>query len=66
MGLQQRRLLRRLSRLRDQRRLVVVVIKKQPGQLYGAVGTAAQLGIMRELVKKISRYLLNQIVARRT
>jgi hypothetical protein len=37
----------------------VVVIKKEPNQLYGAVGTVAGLGITREHAKKILRYLLN-------
>jgi hypothetical protein len=32
---------------------VVVVIMKQPNQLYGAVGTAARLGITRERAEKI-------------
>ena len=41
------------------RRLVVVVIKNQPNQLYGAVGTAAGLGITRARVETIQRYLLN-------
>jgi hypothetical protein len=41
------------------RRLVVVVIKKEPNQLYGAVGTVAGLGTTREHAKKILRYLLN-------
>jgi hypothetical protein len=50
-----------LQRLSDLRRLVVVVVKNQPNQLYGAVGTAAGLGTTRERVKKILRYLLNQI-----
>jgi hypothetical protein len=46
--------------------VVVVVIKKEPNQLYGAVGTVARLGITRVRVKKIQRYLLIQILARRT
>ncbi|KAF1935165.1 hypothetical protein EJ02DRAFT_362125, partial [Clathrospora elynae] len=50
---------RRLQGLSDLRRLVVVVTKKQPNQLYGAVGTAAGLGITRARAKKIQRYLLN-------
>jgi hypothetical protein len=37
----------------------VVVIKKEPNQLYGAVGTVAGLGTTREHAKKILRYLLN-------
>ncbi|KAH7081475.1 hypothetical protein BKA63DRAFT_435333, partial [Paraphoma chrysanthemicola] len=49
-----------------QRRLVVVVIKKQPNQLYGAVGTAAGLGTTRERARRIQRHLLNQMPARRT
>ncbi|KAF1927271.1 uncharacterized protein M421DRAFT_65894 [Didymella exigua CBS 183.55] len=34
-------------------RLVVVVIKREPNQLYGAVGTAARLGTTRERVKRM-------------
>ncbi|KAF1943081.1 hypothetical protein EJ02DRAFT_344054 [Clathrospora elynae] len=40
-------------------RLVVVVIKKEPNQLYGAMGTVAGLGTTRACAKKIQRYLLN-------
>ncbi|KAF1927270.1 uncharacterized protein M421DRAFT_66129 [Didymella exigua CBS 183.55] len=40
-------------------RVVVVVIKKEPNQLYGAVGTVARLGTTRERVKRIQRHLLN-------
>jgi hypothetical protein len=47
------------------RRLVVVVIKKEPNQLYGAIGTIVGLGTTRVRAKKILRYLLNQIRARR-
>jgi hypothetical protein len=39
----------------------VVVIKKELNQLYGAVGTAAGLGITLEHAKRIQRYLLNLI-----
>jgi hypothetical protein len=46
------------QRLSDLRRLVVVVIKNQPNQLYGAVGTAAGQGTMRER-ERIQRDLLN-------
>jgi hypothetical protein len=49
----------RLQRLSDLRRLVVVVIKNQPNQLYGAVGTAAGLSITRERARKILGDLLN-------
>ena len=42
-----------LQRLSDLKRLVVVVIKNQPNQLYGAVGTAVGLGITRARAKKI-------------
>ncbi|KAF1828450.1 hypothetical protein BDW02DRAFT_512278, partial [Decorospora gaudefroyi] len=42
-------------------RRVVVVIKKEPNQLYGAVGTAAGQGTMRERAKRIQRHLLNQM-----
>jgi hypothetical protein len=35
------------------------VIKKEPNQLYGAVGTVAGLGTTRERAKKIQRHLLN-------
>jgi hypothetical protein len=45
--------------LRGLRRLVVVVIKKEPNQLYGAVATVVGLGTTRERVKKIQRHLLN-------
>jgi hypothetical protein len=45
--------------LRGPRRLVVVVIKKEPNQLYGAVATVVGLGTTRERAKKILRYLLN-------
>jgi hypothetical protein len=41
------------------RRLVVVVIKKEPNQLYGAVGTVAGLGTTRKRAIKILRYLLH-------
>ncbi|KAF1922362.1 uncharacterized protein M421DRAFT_78546 [Didymella exigua CBS 183.55] len=34
-------------------RLVLVVIKREPNQLYGAVGTVARLGITRKRVKRI-------------
>jgi hypothetical protein len=62
MVLQQRReLLRRLQRLSDQRRPVVVVITKQPNQLYSAVGPVEGQGITRERIKRIQRDLLNQI-----
>ncbi|PVH96350.1 hypothetical protein DM02DRAFT_489084, partial [Periconia macrospinosa] len=40
-------------------RLVVVVIKKEPNQLYGAVGTVEALGIMRERAENIQQHLLN-------
>jgi hypothetical protein len=41
--------------LSGRRRLVtLVVIKKEPNQLYGAVGTAAELGTTRARAKKIS------------
>jgi hypothetical protein len=54
IGLQQRRLLlRRLQGLSDQRRLVVVVIKNQRNQLYGAVGTVVGLDTTRERAKSI-------------
>jgi hypothetical protein len=43
-----------------------VVIKKQPNQLYGVVGIAAGQGTTRERVRRIQRYLLNQILAQRT
>ncbi|KAF1837791.1 hypothetical protein BDW02DRAFT_490564, partial [Decorospora gaudefroyi] len=42
-------------------RRVVVVIMKEPNQLYGAVGTAAGQGTMRERAKRIQRHLLNQM-----
>ena len=47
------------------RRLVVVVIKKEPNQLYGAVGTVARLGTTRVRVKRTQRYPLNQMRAER-
>ena len=37
----------------------MVVIKKEPNQLYGAVGTAAGLGTTRARAKRIQGYLLN-------
>jgi hypothetical protein len=37
----------------------VVVIKKQPNQLYGVVGIVAGQGTTRERVRRIQRYLLN-------
>ncbi|EFQ91832.1 hypothetical protein PTT_11220 [Pyrenophora teres f. teres 0-1] len=40
-------------------RLVVVVIKKEPNQLYGAVETVEGLDTTRELAKKIQRHLLD-------
>jgi hypothetical protein len=42
------------------------VIKKEPNQLYGAVGTVEGLGIMRERVQKIPLQILNQTGVRRT
>jgi hypothetical protein len=45
--------------LQGLRRLVVVVIKKEPNQLYGAVATVVGLGTTREGAKKILRYFLN-------
>ncbi|PVH91071.1 hypothetical protein DM02DRAFT_706997 [Periconia macrospinosa] len=47
-------------------RLVVVVIKKEPNQLYGAVGTVEALGVMHKRAEKIPKHLLNQMGARRT
>jgi hypothetical protein len=43
-----------------------VVIKKEPNQLCGTVGTVAGLGTTREHAKKIQRHLLNQMQAQRT
>lgn len=53
--------MRLLQRLSDRRRLVVVVIKKQPDHLYGAVGIVAHLGTARKHVRKIQIHLLNQM-----
>jgi hypothetical protein len=39
----------------------VVVIKKELNQLYGAIETAAGLGITLKYAKRIQRYLLNLI-----
>jgi hypothetical protein len=50
---------RPLWRLGNRKRLVVVVIKKEPNQLYGVVGIVAGLGTTRERAKQIQRYLLN-------
>jgi hypothetical protein len=41
----------------------VVVIKKEPNQLYGAVGTAEGLGITLERAKKTQKEILNQTQA---
>jgi hypothetical protein len=57
---------RRLQRLSDQRRLVVVVIKKGPNHLYGAAETVVGLGTTLAHAEKIQRYLLNQMLARHT
>ncbi|KAF1828672.1 hypothetical protein BDW02DRAFT_593120 [Decorospora gaudefroyi] len=40
-------------------RLVVVVIKKEPNQLYGAMETVEGLDTTRERARKIQRHLLN-------
>jgi hypothetical protein len=45
--------------LSGRRRLVVVVIKKEPNQLYGAVEIVEGLDTTRERAKKIQRHLLN-------
>jgi hypothetical protein len=63
---QPRWLQRPLSPLSGRRRLVVVVIKKEPNQLYGAVETVEGLDTTRERAKKIQRHLLSQVRARRT
>jgi hypothetical protein len=63
---QPRWLQRPLSPLSGRRRLVVVVIKKKPNQLYGAVETVEELDTTRERAKKIQRHLLSQVRARRT
>jgi hypothetical protein len=42
------------------RRLVVVMIKKEPNQLYGAVGTVAGLGTTHARAKRIQKIILNQ------
>jgi hypothetical protein len=39
----------------------VVVIKKEPNQLYDAVSTAAQLGTTRDHLRRIQRYLMNEM-----
>jgi hypothetical protein len=51
--------LRPLWLLSGRRRLVVVVIKKEPNQLYGAVETVEGLDTTRERAKKIQRHLLD-------
>jgi hypothetical protein len=38
-----------------------MVIKKEPNQLYGAVGTVEGLDTTRKRAKKIQRYLLNHM-----
>jgi hypothetical protein len=58
---QHRWLLRPLWPLRGQGRLVVVLIKEEPNQLCGAVGTVEGLDITREHAKKIQRHFLNQM-----
>jgi hypothetical protein len=40
---------------------LVVVVKKETNQLYGAVGTVEGLDTTRERAKKTQRHLLNQI-----
>ncbi|KAF1939772.1 hypothetical protein EJ02DRAFT_351605 [Clathrospora elynae] len=42
-------------------RLVVVVIKKEPNQLYNAVGTVGGLATTLEHAKRIQKRLLNLI-----
>jgi hypothetical protein len=50
---QPRWLQRPLEPLSGRRRLVVVVIKKEPNQLYDVVGTVAGLGITHKRAKNI-------------